>query len=329
MRFRDQVALTLPALFLRVLLASVFIWAGLAKITTTVPVTPDTAAALASLGVPIGPPVAPEPEPAASPRLPEPSDGDAPTKTTPTETPPPATELPDPETADPQPDQPETDAEPPADAGDGSSTLLLTAWSQDDGTTETDAPAERRIGSTAGIITASDFPEGGSVRTLEMLALVIDNATNPPLDADSNRPDPIWPDAIGSGPWPRVHAWSVAIVEVAAGVFILLGLFTRLSALSLFAVMLGAMWLTQIGPAMQSSATMLGFLPDHALNDFDAWGKLWMQFSLAVSALALAFLGAGPVSIDRAIFRRSSESFDAGPKYTTATDPPPESRRPV
>ncbi len=325
MRFRDQVALTLPALFLRVLLATVFLWAGLAKILTTAPVGPDTAAALATLGVDVGPPPAPEPDPAPTPRLPEPGDAetDEPATDAPTEAPPPDAELPDPDADSTEPPNSDADGDPAA------GTLLLTAWSQDEDTPEGDAPAERQIGSTAGIITASDFPEGGSVRMVEMLALVIDNATNPPLDADSNRADPIWPAAIGNGPWPRVHAWSVAIVEVAAGAFILLGLFTRLSALSVFTVMLGAMWLTEIGPAMQQSSTMLGFLPDHALHDFAAWRPLWMQFSLAMSALALVFLGAGPVSIDRAIFRRSTDSFDAGPKYTAATDPPPESRRPV
>ncbi len=333
MRFRDQVALTLPALCLRLLLASLFIWAGLAKIITTVPVGPEQAAALDSLGVPVQ---AAEPAPAeiAVPALPDPDDAEPPAApvespaTGTTTEPAPASALPDPQTD--------------ADANPTDGTLLLTAWAQDDAPPDAqpaESPAEPNAEETTeetdaqrprtGLVTAADYPEGGTVRMVETLALLIDSAANPPLDEQSNRADPIWPDAIGSGPWPRVLAWAVAITEVTAGLFILIGLLTRLSALSLFGVMLGAMWLTEIGPAMQQSATTLGFLPDHALHDFGAWRPLWMQFSLAMSALALMFLGAGPVSLDRAIFRRSSESFDAGPKYTTATDPPPESRRPV
>lgn len=337
MRFRDQVALTLPALVLRLALALIFIWAGLSKVLVTMPVTPDQAAALDSLGAPVGVATAPAADPAPTPRLPEPDAGSAPE--TPAEVPTDTTDGAAPDAALPD----------PSAMADVPFALHHAAWTQDtpESTTDaaTDEPASEVPEETtpetvapettdttpaprAGLVTAADFPHGGEVRMVEMLTLGIDTAANPPLNADGSQDDPIWPAAIGNGPWPRVLAWAVAITEIAAGVLVLLGLLTRLGALGIFGVMLGAMWLTEIGPAMQQSNTMLGFLPDYGLANMQAWNHLLFQFILGMMALALFFLGAGAVSLDRAIFRTKRDDFDAGPNYAAA-DPPPESKRPV
>jgi putative oxidoreductase len=96
-------------------------------------------------------------------------------------------------------------------------------------------------------------------------------------------------------------AWAVAITELAGGLCLLLGLLTRLAAFGIAGVMLGAMWLTQIGPAIQSGKTTLGFLPDYGAFDGMKWEPLMFQFALCAAALALAFLGPGRLSLDTAL----------------------------
>jgi len=167
--------------------------------------------------------------------------------------------------------------------------------------------------------TAADFPQGADVRKVVLLALVMDRAANPPLDAESNQPEPFWPGALAGKPWPNVLAWSVALTELIGGVLMLVGLFTRLGALGLASVMVGAMWLTQIGPAMQSGDTVLGFLPNYPAFDPGAWMPLMWQFSLLAASLAVFLLGSGAIGIDRALFRGSRyHAYDTGPTYAPA-----------
>jgi len=81
--------------------------------------------------------------------------------------------------------------------------------------------------------------------------------------------------------------------------------------------MLGAMWLTQFGPALRSGTTVLGILPAHA----GAWapdaagnpvyGPLLWQFALLMASLALALSRPGALAVDSAIFGRGSRR--AGP----------------
>ncbi|MEZ6319373.1 MAG: DoxX family protein [Phycisphaerales bacterium] len=166
--------------------------------------------------------------------------------------------------------------------------------------------------------TAADFPNGADVRMLAMLALAIDGAANPPLDAESNQPEPFWPQALAKKPWPYALAWAVTLTELIGGVLLLVGLFTRLSALAISGVMLGAMWLTQIGPAIQSGHTILGFLPDYPRFD-PGWMTLMWQFSLFAASFAVFLLGSGVIGIDRALFRGSRyHAYDTGPTYTPA-----------
>jgi hypothetical protein len=61
------------------------------------------------------------------------------------------------------------------------------------------------------------------------------------------------------------------------------------------------MWLTQIGPAVQSGTTTLWILPGYPAFDVAQWQTLLFQFALFMVAMALAFCGPGRASLDRAI----------------------------
>jgi uncharacterized membrane protein YphA (DoxX/SURF4 family) len=137
-----------------------------------------------------------------------------------------------------------------------------------------------------------------AVKRLHTIALTIYRAGNPePLDGGAPV-RPMWPRDLAAGAWPRHLAWAVAIAEILGGACILLGALTRLWSLAVFGVMLGAIWLTQIGPAIQKGQTLLGFLPDYPVLDAAAWQPFWFRFALALTALALAFLGPGRASVD-------------------------------
>jgi uncharacterized membrane protein YphA (DoxX/SURF4 family) len=111
----------------------------------------------------------------------------------------------------------------------------------------------------------------------------------------------LWPGFLGSGNWPRYFAVAVVVAELAGGILVAIGLLTRLAAFMLAGVMLGAIWLDQIGPAMQAGKTVLLLLPAHDPWDVAAWRPLLWQFSLLCSAAALMLLGAGAPSLDRAL----------------------------
>ena len=340
MRFRDQVALTVPAIILRVLLALIFIWAGLGKLMVTDAVTPEEAAMLASIGVPLT--VAPSPAtPPPSQRLPEPEGAQAPPTPAPTAPSEPASApaetLPDPSgssaSAEPPlfrvvpvvmtqptttpPETTQTPADPPASPP--------AAAPAEPGSSDQPTPVLPPAG--ARIYSAADFPEGASVLRVYRLAQGIHHAAHPGLDENSQPIAPIWPEGLARGAWPKILAWAVALTELIAGALVLFGLLTRVSALSLASIMLGAIWLTEVGPALQSGKTMLGFLPDRDPFGME-WQSLMVQVSMLGAALALFLLGPGPVSLDRALFRgRRDDFYEPGPAY--ADEAPLPSRRPV
>jgi uncharacterized membrane protein YphA (DoxX/SURF4 family) len=86
------------------------------------------------------------------------------------------------------------------------------------------------------------------------------------------------------------------------GLFVLVGLLTRVSALMLAATMIGAIWLTEVGPAIQAGKVVLGFIPDRDFFTIDVWKTLLWQLSLLMSAGALAMLGCGSLGLDRKFF---------------------------
>lgn len=152
---------------------------------------------------------------------------------------------------------------------------------------------------------ASDFPNPIEVKQLYGIALLIDSAAHPKAGADGKTPMALWPANASRGMWPSVFGWAVAITELFGGFFCLIGLFTRLSALGLAGTMLGAIWLTVIGPAMQAGTTRFGFLPNYPAFDVTKWKDLFWQFSLLMTALGVFFSGPGSLAVDCMLFPRS------------------------
>lgn len=138
------------------------------------------------------------------------------------------------------------------------------------------------------------------------VALLINKASYKGRTVEGDETFALWPSWLSSGKWPVILARAVTAAEIFGGLFVLTGLLTRASALSLCAVMLGAIWLTEIGPAMQSGNVEMGFLPKRPLYAIETWRPLLWQFSLMMSALALAFMGSGTLGFDRALFPKSA-----------------------
>ena len=289
MKLTQTTAIYAAPIPLRLLLAITFIWAGLGKFMHQVPVQGEKAALLANMGYDFS-----KATPAASdadPAVPDPVPMPAPTpeETAPEETAP--APEPDADTQTEPANQPDAQSPIPA--------LLQTAQPQ-----AAESPSEQPAAQTttqpaAPTYTAADFPEPVKVRSLYNLAILTYNAAHPTPDEQGVTPPPIWPDWAARDAWPRYTAWAAAITEVAAGVLILVGLLTRLSAFSLATVMLSAIWLTEVGPAIQSGDALLGFLPNHDIWNIYAWRPVLWQFSLFGAAVALALAGPGALAIDR------------------------------
>lgn len=257
---------TLAPALLRLALAVTFIWAGLGKIVPRMTVDPQQAAVLASMGVSIPAPV----NPAAA----QPAAGET------------APAQPLPETGDsPQPDS--TVAPTPAER----------AVRPDGGS----ASAGNTAAASATAVVPPATSEEIKVRRMWGLALRIHASANPGNDEAGKPRMKLWPGFLGSGNWPRYFAAAVVIAELGGGILLALGLLTRLGAFLLAGVMLGAIWLDQIGPAMQAGKTVLLVLPAHDAWDVAAWRPLLWQFSLLCSATAVMLLGAGAPSLDRAL----------------------------
>jgi uncharacterized membrane protein YphA (DoxX/SURF4 family) len=163
--------------------------------------------------------------------------------------------------------------------------------------------------------TASDFPEPQKVRGLYGLVFAITNAASPKPNDAGKTPMPLMPAAANQGRWPVYLAWTIALTELIGGVFFLVGFLGRLAGFMNAGVMMGALWLTQFGPAIQSGTAKLGFLPAYGENGtLGLWATnaagtpayatpLW-QLMLLCACLAVMVLGSGSLSID-ALFRRS------------------------
>jgi uncharacterized membrane protein YphA (DoxX/SURF4 family) len=145
--------------------------------------------------------------------------------------------------------------------------------------------------------TAADFAHPVELPRLHGVALA--------LNGSASADKPIWPKALGGQPWAIRLAYAVAWTELLAGLFVLIGLFTPLSAFAIACVMGTAMWLTQIGPAtLGGGPSWLWVLPpleDFAYNPM-GWQAFVMQLMLFAAALSLVFSGAGALSFDRFIF---------------------------
>lgn len=323
MRLRDQVALTLPSLMLRLVLGVTFVWAGTGKLIGTYEITGDDAARLANMGVMPTPIVAapvppikvddlPANTPAPESRLPDPATD----KTIPAQVTPPATD----DAKSPAVTPAQTPIEKPAEKTAeeikaNAERVMENAVEKVNEKTGgvVPPPADptssqfelKSVQYNRATYAGSDFPEPMQTKRVYSIALMISRAADPGLTPDSQPIELLAPSKLASKPWPTTLAWTAAITELVCGVLLIFGLFTRLSALGTLSVMLVAMWMTQVGPAIiQQQDAILGFIPRIA----DPWSPaaysvlLW-QFALAGMSVAVMFLGSGAVGIDRLFFK--------------------------
>lgn len=252
----SYLAVSYAPVFLRLVLAITFLWAGLGKVFATFPVKGESAAILANMGV-ITPQHAAPVAPPTDPAQPIPTPGAS--------------------------AEPVHSNAPGATAGE-----FMLAQSAP----VTSGPAQ---------YSADDFPEPQQVRRVWGIALRLHFAANPPAKADGSPGSTTWPKAIGSGLWPKYMALAVLVAEIVCGLGVAAGFFTRVCGFALAGVMLGAMWLDQCSPAIQAGNTFLMILPNHDLWSVEGWRPILWQFGLCCSSMALALIGPGVFSADRAI----------------------------
>lgn len=323
MSFRTTLALNVAPLCLRLALASTFIWAGVSKVAYRTTVSdPNDIAVLVEWGQ-----IGPESAAIPAPPLDNPEEvqpdviipetiPDMVPEDEPVLTPPPADDQPAEDVA---PEEPIEETQPPADdlpPEDPAATDDEVAPAESDDAGEEIAPVED--GSNAMPVAFQVQANSVSAQPVEVkrvmgLALSLHHAANPGVDDQGQALMPLWPDALAKGTLPVVFAWVAAILELVCGAAMLIGFFTRLAALPLAGTMLTAMWLTQIGPAIQSGSAVLGFLPQ-GMFEMGAGGpvytQLFWQFALLMSALAIFLMGPGALSIDRLIFGGPSSRYD-------------------
>ena len=85
--------------------------------------------------------------------------------------------------------------------------------------------------------------------------------------------------------FPAWMAYVAGVVELFGGALLILGLFTRIAGLLLAGQMVIAIWKVHLGKGLL------------AVNEYQ------FPMALAAAAFALAALGAGAISLDRAIFK--------------------------
>jgi len=132
----------------------------------------------------------------------------------------------------------------------------------------------------------------------------------------------LFPDALGAGrfakigiPLPQFAAPFVGFVEIICGTLIILGLFTRLAAIPLLAVILTAIGKTKI-PELFHQGQGVWYMLHDARTDF----------SMLLGLLFLLIAGAGGISVDdtrRRVreYRARKRAEDAEPKHTIAGQP--------
>lgn len=85
---------------------------------------------------------------------------------------------------------------------------------------------------------------------------------------------------------PEQFAWLAALSEFIGGIFLVIGLGTRLSALGIFITMIIAAFVVHAN---------------------DAWNKMEFALCYAISALVLIIVGAGALSIDGLLLQRMNK----------------------
>lgn len=272
MTLRQRLGLGFPPILLRLVLAATFIWAGTGKFFGPVTLTPDQAALLDSIhnGSLAPAPVTP----------PADRGGDADAETT----------------ASAQPtvllvQQSQPGEEPPAGAAEPEQEPAEPTDTDTDTDTDADPDAD----------TLGDAEPAPAHRMVDMVTLMIYRNATPNDEGKA-----LLPGFMAGGKWPIWIANAVAVTELLGGIMILLGLLTRLWSLGIAGVMVGALWMTSIGPVVVMGAPgWPGFfevLP--AIDAFNpqAWQTWLWQASLIAGSVSLACLGSGAMSLDRLFF---------------------------
>lgn len=285
MTFRQRLGLSVPPYLLRLALAATFIWSGSVKFQYQTQLSEQEEVTFAAIR---------DGSAAATPKAPA-DDASAP-------------DAPAPDAATP------ADADEPAGA-EGESTAALTGpillLVQNTASTENTPTPETASEAESPDTGAEDNAQAQPRMHLFVarLALKIHAAATPD---DQGRA--LLPAFMGTGKWPLWLAYGAGLTELIGGVAILLGLFTRLWSLGMAAIMATALWMTSIGPvALMGAPGWPSFMPIlPSLNGYavDAW-QMWLwKFMLGVSALSLACLGPGSLSLDHLFFRRKARPAD-------------------
>jgi uncharacterized membrane protein YphA (DoxX/SURF4 family) len=115
-------------------------------------------------------------------------------------------------------------------------------------------------------------------------------------------PKSIWPRSLASGRWPIYLAWTVAILELVCGAFVILGIVSRVCAGCIVLILSGGLWLTQFGPSWRDGDVILGFIPAHTSYSMVEWMPLLFHVCMLTMALAIVLTGPGVASFDRRLF---------------------------
>lgn len=110
-------------------------------------------------------------------------------------------------------------------------------------------------------------------------------------------------------PQPVLMARLAAWTELVGGGLILVGLFSRLWGLALAGTMGVAFYLTSL-PAMQGASGVQLWAMLSADGGMGQFNTLFAQLGLFVLALGIFLTGPGPLSLDRAFFKKSGERED-------------------
>jgi len=106
-----------------------------------------------------------------------------------------------------------------------------------------------------------------------------------------------------NGPSPVVMGWLATLTELIGGALLLIGLFSRIWGIGLAATMVVAFYLTS-WPALAESG-LFGIAADMT-GGYANYNRLYVQAVLFVLAFGIFLTGAGPISLDRWLFRPSA-----------------------
>ena len=161
----------------------------------------------------------------------------------------------------------------------------------------TDAAPSGAASGSGIVYTAADFGDDVTVPAVNGIALMLHYGANPGVDDAGEPKMAIVPQFAVENGAAVLLANTAAITEIVLAVLVFVGFLARFGGLCVAGVMAVAMWLTQIGPAMQAGDAILYFLPNYDRWDIGAWTPLMFQLVLLCAGLSLLFAGDGTLSL--------------------------------